>query len=187
MITKDLQIILNILKNGEVILYPTDTIWGIGCDATNEKAIARVNAIKKRPQGQPLTILVSNVEMLKNYVEEVPVFIYKQLNLFTKPVTIIYPHAKNLPVNLLADDYSVGIRIVKDYPFLNQVITLFNKPLVSTSANLAGQPTPQQFDDIPLEIIRQVDYVVPRQYEMGGIKQASDIYKISGNELIKVR
>ncbi len=183
----DLQIVLNVLKKGEIILYPTDTIWGIGCDATNEKTIARVNVIKKRQQGQPLTILVNDVEMLKKYVEEVPEFIYEQLNLFTKPVTIIYPHAKNLPDNLLAIDKSVGIRIVKDYAYLNQLITLFGKPLVSTSANLSGQQSPKKFDDISSEIIRQVDYIMPRQYEMSGTKQASDIYKISGNDLIKIR
>ena len=186
MTSKDLQIV-NVLKKGQVILYPTDTIWGIGCDATNEKAIVRINAIKKRQQGQPLTILVSDVEMLKNYVEEVPAFIYEQLNLFTKPTTIIYSHAKNLPNSLLGNDNSVGIRVVKDYRFLNQVIKRFSKPLVSTSANVSGQPAPQKFNDILPGIIKRVDYVVPRQFEISGKKQASDIYKISGNHLIKIR
>ena len=173
------------LREGGIILYPTDTVWGIGCDATNEEAIERLNGVKKRKKGQPLIVLVNDLLMLMKYVETVPEFV---LNFFEKskyPTTIIYPNPKNLPDNLLAEDGSIGIRIVM-HNYLAQLIKVFGKPLVSTSANFSGQPTPASFDEISESLITQVDYVVKRYH---GLKnpRTSDIYKITDKGLEKIR
>ena len=172
------------LREGGIILYPTDTVWGIGCDATNVEAINRVNRIKNRQHGQPLLVLVDSVEMLRKYVTEIPDFVLEKLKTFQNPTTIIYPNAKNLPEILLGDNQSIGIRIVKS-AFIKVILKKLEFPIVSTSANVSGQPTPKQFDDISPEIISQMDFVLPKWRERNA--KASDIYKIEGKKLVKVR
>ena len=155
----DLHQSLEVLRRGGVILYPTDTVWGIGCDATSRTAVESIYAIKKRNEAQALLTLVDGREMLDEYVENIPAIAFQLIEEAVKPLSIIYPKAKNLPDNLVANNGSIGIRIVND-PFCRQLIKTFGKPIVSTSANISGEPTPGTFDEISEEIRTAVDYTV---------------------------
>jgi len=147
------------LKKGAVILYPTDTIWGLGCDATNAAAVERVFTIKRRPSQKNLILLLDEVEKLPLYIEHIPEIAWDLIQQASRPTTFIYSGAKNLPHKLIAADGTIAIRIVK-HPFCKKIIQLLGKPLVSTSANVTGLPTPLYFKEISQEIIRKVDYVV---------------------------
>ncbi len=151
------------LKKGGVILYPSDTIWGIGCDATNEIAVQKIYKLKKRDNSKALICLVSNIEMLQQVVGNINTDI-KSLALQSKPTTIIYPKAIGLASNLLAENGSVGIRVVQD-TFCENLIQLFGKPIVSTSANISGLENPKEFKDIESNIFDAVDYIVPLRKE----------------------
>ena len=148
-----------ILQKGGVLLYPTDTVWGIGCDATKAKAVERIFKIKKRPEKRSFILLLDQYEKLYQYVDDVPEIAFDLMNSITTPLTIVYPHAKNIDKKLISDDGSIAIRVVKD-EFCRKLISLLNKPLVSTSANVSGQPTPLIFSKIAPEILKSVDYVV---------------------------
>jgi len=148
-----------IIQTGGVILYPTDTVWGLGCDATKAKSVERIYEIKKRPENKSLIVLLDLPEKLYQYVDDIPEIAFDFINNITTPLTIIYPKAKNLPKNLIASNGSIAIRIVRD-EFCQKLVSLMNKPLVSTSANFSGEPTPLIFSKINKEIINQVDYVV---------------------------
>ena len=179
--------IVEALNEGKVILYPTDTIWGIGCDATNPEAIKRVYNIKQRSYDKPMIILVGDVDMLREYTEDVNVRLMKQILEFDEPTTIVYPKAINLPDILLEEDGSIAIRIVK-HDLMTEVLNLFGKPIVSTSANLSGEPFPQNFNAIGDELKSMVDYIV--DYDDSGEpqnKKPSAIYTISGHKLKKIR
>ena len=168
---------LKVLHEGGVILYPTDTIWGIGCDATNEAAVKRVFEIKQRADSKALLLLVDSPAKLNYYVEEVPDIAFDLIELATKPLTIIYPHARNLAANLLADDGSVGIRITQE-TFSHRLCEQFRKPIVSTSANISGQPAPNFFAEISPEIINAVDYAVKYRQDDATEAQPSGILKL---------
>jgi L-threonylcarbamoyladenylate synthase len=155
----DLSLAVDTLNRGGVILYPTDTIWGIGCDATNREAVERVYRIKERPSGKSMLILVSSIEMAEEYTQDTPSLAWQVMEEALDPLTLIFPHARNLAVNLPAPDGSIGIRLPKD-PFCLELISLFGKPIVSSSANRSNSMPPQLFIDIPEEFIRSVDYVV---------------------------
>ncbi|AIM35515.1 L-threonylcarbamoyladenylate synthase [Sphingobacterium sp. SG20118] len=155
----DINQALEVLKNGGLILYPTDTIWGIGCDATNPEAVEKVFQLKGRAKDKSLIILLHNENQLASYVTEIPEVAYQMIEYTEKPLTIIYSAAKNLAPNVIAEDGSIGIRIVK-HDFCQQLLQRFRKPLVSTSANLSGDPSPTCFDDISAEIKDHVDYIV---------------------------
>ena len=150
----EINIALAILKAGGIILYPTDTIWGIGCDATNPKAIAKIYSLKKRQDSKALISLVADKKQLKNITGIIPDF-----DITSTPTTLIYPKTKGLSPNLLADNGSAAIRIVQD-DFCQQLILLFGKAIVSTSANISGNKTPKQFSEISEEIKKNVDYIV---------------------------
>jgi len=169
--------VIKVLSSGGTILYPTDTIWGIGCDATNSVAVNKIYKIKKRVESKCFIVLVSDTEMLKDYLVKFPDIVSYLINNLEQPTTIIYPFAKNLVKNVIAPDGSIAIRIVKD-EFCKQMITLFGKPIVSTSANFSGEPAPISFCKISNEIIKSVDYVV--KYDRNKIKQMkpSTIIKI---------
>src|SRR5690606_10558065 len=143
----DINQALNILRDGGLMLYPTDTIWGIGCDATNPAAVDRVFQLKGRDQAKSLIILLDNDNKLQSYVQEVPEVAYQLIEYAERPLTIIYSGAKNLAPNLLAADGSVGIRIVQ-HPFCSALLQRFRKPIVSTSANLSGRPAPATFTEV---------------------------------------
>lgn len=158
-IEEDLNNALKTLRNGGVILYPTDTVWGIGCDATNESAVKKIFSIKFRKEEKSLIILVNCEEMLGRYVKEIPEIVYEILRINDKPLTIIYPQGRNLAGPVCSNDGSVAIRICNE-EFCNELITRFRKPIVSTSANLSGHPTPSNFSEIAEEIKNSVEYIV---------------------------
>lgn len=150
---------IEILKKGGVILYPTDTVWGLGCDATQENAVQRIFEIKKRIDSKSMIVLLDQDSKLNRYVKQVPDVAWDLIECADRPMTIIYPGALNVAKNLLAADQSLGIRITKD-PFCAQLIHQLNKPLVSTSANLSGEKTPANFSEIDPIIIQAADHVV---------------------------
>jgi L-threonylcarbamoyladenylate synthase len=150
---------LKCLYNEGIILYLTDTVWGIGCDAMNEEAVAKVFNIKQRNESKSLIILVDSLEMLKQYVDEVPDTLIEILKKFSKPTTVIYSNSRRLAKNVIASDNTVAIRIVQD-KFCKELIKQYGKPIVSTSANISGKPTPKSFKEIDISILDAVDYVV---------------------------
>ena len=150
---------LEILEKGGTILYPTDTIWGIGCDALNGKAVEKVYLLKKRMESKSLIILLDDPEKLPQYVKKVPEIAWDLIRNVDTPVTIIFPNGINLPENVIGEDNSIAIRIVNNR-FCKSLIHAFGRPIVSTSANVSGFPTPLMFKDISKEILNQVDYVV---------------------------
>ncbi len=150
---------VEVLKAGGTILYPTDTIWGIGCDATNNKAVQKVYKIKERKFAKSLIILLDEEEKISNYIKKVPETAEDIIKNITTPLTIIYPNAKNLAKSVVAKDKTIAIRIVKN-EFCQNLIKAFNKPIVSTSANLSDEPIPLTFNDISPVIKEKVDYIV---------------------------
>lgn len=180
---KDIEQALEVLMKGGIILYPTDTIWGIGCDATNKDAVARIYELKKREDSKSMLVLLNNENRLTNYIEEVPEIAWELLEVADKPMTLIYPGAKNFAENLIAEDGSIGIRIAKD-EFCDKLLTRFKKPLVSTSANISGAPSASFFDEISDEIKNGVDYIVEHRQNDTTPRQASSIMKIGlGGEI----
>ena len=147
------------LKQGSIILYPTDTIWGLGCDATNTAAIDRIFTIKKRIMSKSLLILLDEAEKLPLYLDHIPEIAWDLIEQANRPTTFIYKNVKNLPRNLIAQDGTIAIRIVRN-EFCKRLISLFGKPIVSTSANVSGFPTPVSFSQISDDIKKQVDYIV---------------------------
>jgi len=150
---------VEVLRSGGIILYPTDTIWGIGCDATNAAAVKRIYEIKQRQDTKSMLVLMENPNLLNSYISEVPEIAWELIEVADTPLTIIYPGAKNLATNLLANDGSIGIRITNE-AFTQQLIQRFRKPVVSTSANISGQKSPQNFAEISEEIKKAVDFTV---------------------------
>lgn len=180
----DLTQAIETLQCGGTILYPTDTIWGIGCDATNPEAIKKIFDIKKREQNKSLIILVESEKRLQDLVD-VPEMAWQIIDLSEKPVTIVYENPKNLPKELLAEDGSVGIRIVKN-DYCKKLISKLNKPLVSTSANLSGQKSPMKFSDISNEIKNAVDYIVEENHDKVSEFSGSSVIKVWNNNQIKI-
>ncbi|WP_343632600.1 L-threonylcarbamoyladenylate synthase [Fluviicola sp.] len=151
--------IIEALKTGKTILYPSDTIWGIGCDATNEEACQRILEIKERPADKSFILLADSFQMIEKYIPEFPDVCYDLVDLSDKPLTIIYPNAQGLAPSVLAQDGSVGIRLTKD-PVCLSLIRSIRKPLVSTSANISGMPFPTNFSTIDPKIKERVDAIV---------------------------
>ena len=177
MLQDEVKKAVEVMRNGGVILYPTDTVWGIGCDATNEEAVKRVYEIKRRSDSKALICLVDSEARLTRYVRRVSDVTWDMIELATKPLTVIYDNATGLAPNLLAEDGSVGIRITKE-EFSKELCFRFQKPIVSTSANISGEPTPQTFDEISDEIKNAVDYVVKYSQRCKEKHQPSSIIKI---------
>lgn len=173
----DIKKALEVLKNGGVILYPTDTIWGIGCDATNPEAVKRIYQIKKREDSKSMLVLMENPALLDRYVEEVPEVAWDLIEITTTPLTVIYSGAKNLAKNLIAQDGSIGIRFTKE-AFTSQLLQRLRRPLVSTSANISGEKSPTLFDEISDEIKEAVDYIVEFRQDDITPAQPSSIIKL---------
>ncbi len=183
---KDLRRSLEVLNDGGVILYPTDTIWGLGCDATNPVSIQKINQIKSRnTDSKSLIILVDDVSMLERYVKTIPETAARLISVSTSPLTIIYPEGINLADGICNSDGSVGIRICHDM-FCRELISQFRKPLVSTSANITGQLAPLNFSEINNEIIKSVDYTVEYRQKDKQVLSASPIIKVDNNGVIKI-
>ena len=185
MFRDDIEKSLEVLNRGGVILYPTDTVWGIGCDATNSAAVEHIYAIKRRNEAQSMLVLVDSFDMLAGFVDDIPVIAEQLHKEAVKPVTIIYPRAKNLAVHLVADDGSTGIRVVRD-TFCRQLIEAFGKPVVSTSANMSGKPAPGIFDEISGDIRDAVGYVVRWRQDDRQQTTPSSIIKVNADGTYKV-
>lgn len=177
MFREEINKCLEVLKNGGLILYPTDTIWGIGCDATNKEAVAKVYALKQRTESKSLIVLLDNDNKIQSYVNDVPEVAYDLMEYAEHPLTIIFSNAKNLAENVINEDGSVGIRVTS-HNFCKELIQRFRKPIVSTSANISGRPSPKNFANIEQEIIEGVDYVVNLEQHDSTEKRPSTIMKL---------
>ena len=176
---------VDILQRGGIILYPTDTIWGLGCDATNEEAVDRLSALKGRPTGKPMLMLVDSDVRIQSYVRTVPSMAYQLIDVAVRPLTIIYPEGRNVAPQLLADDGSIGIRIASD-TLCQEICRMLRRPLVSTSANLAGTSSPHNYSEIDPALIKMVDYVVPLRQDEHIDGMPSDIIKLGLNNEVRV-
>lgn len=173
----DIKKALEVLKGGGIILYPTDTIWGIGCDATNAEAVSRIYQIKKREDSKSMLVLMENPALLDRYVDDVPEVAWELVEISTTPLTVIYPGAKNMAKNLIAEDGSIGIRFTKE-EFTTKLLQRLRRPLVSTSANISGEKSPAFFDEISDEIKNAVDYVVAYRQDDRTPSTPSSIIKL---------
>lgn len=182
---EDLREALQTIRKGGVVLYPTDTVWGLGCDATNEKAVARVYEIKRRAESKALILLVDSVVRVQNYVVDFPDVAYDLLDVAVSPTTIIYDKAKNLPHSLVAEDGSIAIRVTSE-SFSNALCAAAHVPLVSTSANVSGEPSPGCFGEISPEIIEAVDYVVKFRQDDRTKSKPSSIIKLGASGQVRV-
>ena len=182
---EEVKAALETLKAGGIILYPTDTVWGLGCDATNEAAVTRIYEIKQRADSKSLITLVADADMLGKYVKVIPEVAINLLEVNDKPMTIIYPDAMGLAPNVVAADGTAGIRIPMN-DFCVEVIRRFHKPIVSTSANISGEPAPAWYEDIPVEIIEAADWVADPYLEEGATGEPSQIIKVGLHGEIKV-
>ena len=183
--TEDIKKACEVMQAGGIILYPTDTIWGIGCDATNEKAVQRVYELKKRADNKAMLVLMDSSAKLNMYVNDIPDIAWDLIEVADKPLTIIYSNAKNLAKNLLADDGSVGIRITNE-DFSRQLCERFRKPLVSTSANVSGDLSPANFSEVSEVVKNGVDYIVSYRQDDTSKAQPSNILKLGAGGLIQV-
>lgn len=181
---KEVEKAIEILKNGGLILYPTDTVWGIGCDATNPDAVKKIYKLKQREDSKSLICFAVDERMLNNYVTEIPKVALDIIEVANKPTTIVYDMAKNLANNLIAQDDTVAFRIPDD-EFCYWLLRKFNKPIVSTSANISGEPTPKSFKEISSDILKGVDYVVNLQRDKHCDKPSS-IIKLSNDGTFKI-
>ena len=182
---KEIEYALKILREGQTMLYPTDTIWGIGCDATNPKAIAKIYHLKQRTDQKNMLVLVDRPEMITSYVKVIPSIAWELMEASDEPLTIIYPGAINLAPNLINLDGSIGIRVCNS-KFCQGLITSFRKPVVSTSANISGQPHPKIFSAIEKSILLGVDYVVNWEQSNPNVKKPSPIIKLGINNEVQI-
>lgn len=184
---EDLRQAVETLRQGGVILYPTDTIWGIGCDATNEEAVKRVYSIKQREDSKAMLCLLDAPGKLQGYVEDIPSIAWDLINYATRPLTLIYPKGRNIAHNLLAEDGSIGIRITNE-KFSKKLCEMLHAPLVSTSANISGESTARNFSLISPSIIQAVDYVVHYRRNDKSEPSPSSVIKIGeGNRFHIIR
>lgn len=181
----DIKKALDVIKGGGIILYPTDTIWGIGCDATNPEAVKRIYEIKQREDSKSMLVLMENPALLDRYVDEVPDVAWDLVEIANKPLTVIYPGAKNLAENLIAEDGSIGIRFTKE-EFTSKFLQRLRRPLVSTSANISGEKSPAFFDEISEEIKAAVDYIVEYRQDDRTPSQPSSIIKLGPSGQIDI-
>ncbi len=184
-INEDIKQACEVMERGGVILYPTDTIWGIGCDATNAAAVQRVYEIKQRADSKALIVLTDSEAKVEYYVTEVPETAWQLLDVAVKPLTLIYPGARNLAPNLLAEDGSIAIRITRE-SFSQQLCRRFKKAIVSTSANISGTPSPHNFAEISDEIKNAVDYIVEARRDETDESTPSSIIKLGDDGTIKI-
>ena len=172
-----------IIKDGGIILYPTDTVWGIGCDATNAEAVAKIYALKRREESKSMIVLMNGEKMMYNVFKDIPEVAWQILDFSDKPTTLILDLPRNVASNLIAPDKTLGVRLIKD-PFCFKLLERMKKPLVSTSANISGQPTPFNFKEIGSEILKGVDYVV--NLNRNKIGRPSTIIKLTNDAQVKI-
>lgn len=183
--THDITECIKVLSAGGLILYPTDTIWGIGCDATNNSAVEKIYSLKQRPDNKSMIILVADAKEIYKYVDNPNEKIFEYLSAIEKPTTVIYRHAKDLPKNLINNDGSIAIRIVLD-DFCHQLNTHFKKPIVSTSANISAEAFPKNFMEISDTIKNGVDYIVQHRQNDLNLSQPSSVIKMNADGEIEI-
>jgi L-threonylcarbamoyladenylate synthase len=181
----DIKESLRVLREAGLILYPTDTVWGLGCDPTRPEAVEKIFRLKSREESRSLLVLVSDLAMLERYVKQVPDMAFELVSVSETPLTIVYPGGKNLAGGVCSADGSVGIRICLD-PFCNELIRRFRKPLVSTSANISGQPSPSCFGEIDQRVKSAVDYIVEHRQNDRQKSKPSPVVKIEDNGTFKI-
>lgn len=182
---EDIRTAVEVMRKGGVILYPTDTVWGIGCDATNADAVAKVYAIKHRDDSKALICLVDSAVRLQRYVRNAPEVAWKVMELATKPTTVIFDNAVNIAPNLIAEDGSIAMRITSE-PFSKELCYRFQKPVVSTSANISGEPAAENYKDISEELLGAVDYVCYSRRQEKQPHTPSSIIKIGADGQVKI-
>lgn len=182
----DIEPCLQVLRDGGLILYPTDTVWGIGCDATNEKAVQKIYSIKKRADEKALIVLVADERDILHYTAAPDLAVFDYLQTCVKPTTVIYQGAIGLASNLVAADGSVGIRICNE-PFCKHLLKRFRKPIVSTSANISGEPAPRIFSEISEPVRHSVDYVVRYRQEDKVLRSPSSVIKWENGRVVVIR
>jgi L-threonylcarbamoyladenylate synthase len=182
---EEIQLCIEVLRSGGILLYPTDTVWGLGCDARNAEAVQKIYDIKKRDDSKSLIVLLHSEGFLNKYVRHVPAVAWDLIELTDKPLTIIYDQVGGMAPNVIAPDGSCGIRICKD-PFCNRLLHKFGRPLVSTSANISGEPTPRNFKEISPAIKSAVDHIA--NWRQDELKEAepSTIMRLKNNSEIEV-
>lgn len=168
---------LEVIRRGGLLLYPTDTLWGIGCDATNEQAVEKIFTLKQRAESKSLIVIAKNMAMVERYVQQVPDMAYSLVEVAVQPLTIIYPQVAGLATNAVAADGSVAIRVVQ-HDFCKALLHRLKKPLVSTSANVSNTPAPATFHDIADAIKQGVDFIVPAVLDKGATGKPSPILKL---------
>ena len=183
-ISEEVHNAFEVIKNGGIILYPTDTVWGIGCDATNEDAVKKIYALKQREETKSMIVLLNGERMMYNVFKEIPEVAWQILDLSEKPTTLILDNPRNVAKNIVAEDNTLGVRLVTE-PFCFKLMERMKKPLVSTSANISGMFTPKTFKEISPEIIKGVDYVVNLHHEKEK-KNPSTIIKLGLDHQVKV-
>ncbi|MFI3283288.1 MAG: L-threonylcarbamoyladenylate synthase [Rikenellaceae bacterium] len=177
--------VVEILRKGGIILYPTDTVWGIGCDATNAEAVDNIYALKRSDDKKSMLVLCKDVDSVVRYVNKAPSVAFEVMEMSDKPLTAILPGAVNVAVNLIPDEGTLGVR-VPNHEFCHQVLRRFGKPIVSTSANISGEETPVRFTEISKEIIDGVDYIVDPRFEGKPTRKASSIISFGADSGIKI-
>ena len=182
----DIEQCLTVLQNGGIILYPTDTIWGIGCDATNEDAVEKIITLKQRPENKSFVVLVADERNILKYVAAPDLDLFNYLQTVQKPTTVIYPNAIGFAQNVMANDGSVGMRICSE-PFCKHLIKRFQKPIVSTSANVSGEDSPPFFSMINKTIVGGVDYVVKYRQDDNQLSLPSSIIKWEKGKVVVIR
>ena len=182
---EDLDKAIQCLRSGGIILYPTDTVWGIGCDATNSEAVAKIFALKERADAKSMLVLVDSIPALDRIIPEVPDVAYDMIDLAIRPITIIYDDAKGVAPALIAEDGSLGVRVTKER-FSQDICRILRRPIVSTSANISGEPTPAVFSAISQAIVNGVDYVVNYRQLDNSKAQPSQIIKLGRGGEVKV-
>lgn len=181
----DIKKCLDVLESGGLILYPTDTIWGIGCDARNTEAVNKIYQLKQRDKSKPMSILLDKAPKLQTYVKEVPEMAWDLIEVSEKPITIVYEDARNISEALIAKDGTIGIRITNE-EFTHKLIERFRRPIVSTSANITGENSPSCFSGISEEVKKQVDYIVQFGQKEKAVKSVSSIVKLSANNQVTI-
>lgn len=184
-IDDDIRLACEALRRGELILYPTDTVWGIGCDATRSDAVKKIFELKQRADNKALIVLVDDVNILNRYVDEIPEVAFDLIELSEKPITIVYDRGRNLAPELLGEDGSVGMRVTHEN-FSQRLCKAFRKPIVSTSANISGMPTPIIFNQISDEIKGAMGYIVSARQNEQTPHAPSSVVKLSSNGTIKI-
>lgn len=182
---RETELALEILRKGGLILYPTDTVWGIGCDATNADAVARIYSLKRSENKHSMLVLCESADMVVRYVNKAPRIAFEVMEMATKPLTLILPGAEGLADNLIPEERTLGVR-VPDHEFCRRLLRKFGKPIVSTSANISGEPTPKSLAEVAREIIDGVDFVVNPRFQGKPTGKASSIIAFGEEDEVKI-